>query len=304
MKTLRTYCELIRLPNTFTAVADILAGYWLASMTMRWSWQLGALLVASAALYSAGMIFNDLHDIETDRRERPGRPLPSGRIKTRNAKTLAVILSLVGVTAAALAGNRGESWAGAVSPHNTTAIVALILLVFIVAYDFGLKSTPLGPVAMGACRGLNIFMPMTAVSSGFPDPQSIAAIALFVFITSVTYFGRHEVTRSTRGRLVIGTTGIIASLLIAAVLVAWNRSGDSYTLIVWLATSFLFVRVAFRAVRNPQPRMVQYAMKTFILGIIALDATFATAAAGWIAGAIVLALLIPSLVLGKRLYST
>ncbi len=305
MKKLRAYCELVRLPNTFTAMADILAGYWLASVALCWSWQLGALLAASAALYSAGIIFNDLHDIETDRKERPGRPLPSGRVVARHARILAVMLSLVGVTAAAVAGNRGASLAGAISWDNTAGIVALLLLGSILAYDFGLKATGLGPIVMGACRGLNIFMPMAAVAPGIPDPQGLAAIVLFVYITSVTYFGRQEVIRSNRSRLVVGTVGIIVSLLIAAVLaVFWNISKDPFTSVLWLAISFLFVRVAVRAVRNPEPNMVQYAMKTFILGLIGLDATFAMAAAGWMAGAVILALLIPSLILGKRLYST
>lgn len=304
MNKLRAYCELIRLPNTFTALADILAGYWLASLAIRCSWQLGALLVASAALYSAGIIFNDLHDLEIDRNERPSRPLPSGRIAIGLARLLGIILSVIGVAAAVIAGNGGESLVGAFSTDNTAGIVAVILLGSILAYDFGLKSTPLGPIAMGACRGLNILMAMVAVAPGMPDPQGTAAIAMFVYIMSVTYFGRQEVTRSSRGRLVIGTAGVILSLLIAALLVAWNASQDPYTLVVWLATSFLFVRVAIRAVRSTEPRMVQYAMKTFILGIIALDATFAMAAAGWVAGVIILALLIPSLILGKRLYST
>ena len=38
------------------------------------------LVAASVFLYLAGMVLNDVYDVEIDRRERPDRPLPSGRI--------------------------------------------------------------------------------------------------------------------------------------------------------------------------------------------------------------------------------
>lgn len=40
----------------------------------------GLLIAASAALYLAGMVLNNVFDIELDRDEQPYRPLPSGRI--------------------------------------------------------------------------------------------------------------------------------------------------------------------------------------------------------------------------------
>ena len=43
-------------------------------------WTIGLLAAASALLYSAGMVLNDVFDVELDRQEQPYRPLPSGRI--------------------------------------------------------------------------------------------------------------------------------------------------------------------------------------------------------------------------------
>jgi hypothetical protein len=63
-------------------------------------------------------------------------------------------------------------------------------------------------------------------------------------------------------------------------------------------------RVALRTIRNPQPRFVQYAMKTFILGLIAVDAVIASASHGWPVGVILLALLLPAGLLGRWVYST
>lgn len=296
----RAWCELIRLPNVFTAMADILAGYWLASQAMVWSWRLAALLVASAALYSAGIVLNDLRDIEIDRIERPNRPLPSGRVGVREARVLAAILCAVGLGAATAAGVHDDAllWG------NRTAGVAVLLLGAVVAYDLALKSTALGPFAMGACRGLNILLPMTVVLEQPTGPHGLAPIALFVFVAAITCFGGAEAGSSSPGRLIVATAGIVASLLILFVFVAWNASEDSLTLVIWLALAFHFLRVAVRAVRRPESPVVQYAMKTFILGIIAIDAMLATSAAGWPAGALVLALLVPALVFGKWVYST
>src|SRR5947209_6055996 len=91
------YARLLRLPNVFTAVADIaLAGaVSLAIPVNRVSFLLVAL--ASACLYCSGMVWNDYFDVEQDARERPFRPLPSGRIALRTAWLLAVALMAAGV---------------------------------------------------------------------------------------------------------------------------------------------------------------------------------------------------------------
>src|SRR5713101_7173859 len=76
--SLRAYAQLLRLPNVFTALADICLG-WLAALAAGASLTLwpsfAFLMCASAALYSAGMVWNDFFDIEQDQRERPFRPL-------------------------------------------------------------------------------------------------------------------------------------------------------------------------------------------------------------------------------------
>src|SRR5690242_12270450 len=94
MKTLVPYAQLVRLPNVFTALADIVLAALVTGVFgpfedsgVRWS-RLAAffcLLIASTLLYWAGMIWNDYFDLDEDRRDRPGRPLPSGRIAVSTA---------------------------------------------------------------------------------------------------------------------------------------------------------------------------------------------------------------------------
>src|SRR5207249_291792 len=79
----------VRLPNVFTAFADIGLGIlatWqltpeaFALGELGWVWSALFLMAASGCLYCAGMVFNDVFDLEQDKRERPSRPIPSGRV--------------------------------------------------------------------------------------------------------------------------------------------------------------------------------------------------------------------------------
>lgn len=307
MNKIRAYFELVRLPNAFTAVADILAGFWLVRGALEWSWQLAALVTASATLYVAGIVFNDLRDIEIDRGERPHRPLPSGRIDRRHALRLAVVLSILGVTLATIAGFIGDGiveGATGVPVEYRPGLVAVGLLAAILAYDFVFKGTPFGPLSMGLCRGLNLLMAMSVGWMFQLDLGLLVIIALVHYTASLTYFGFEETRRSPRFRLVTGGFGIILAILLLGVFAVRNESGADITLILWFAFLVHLARVATRTTRKPSAAQVQYAMKTFILGFIVFDAIVASASAGWEAGTLVLALLAPSLLLGRWIYST
>ena len=86
---LRAYLQLMRFPAVFTALADILLGFVLTHESFSPAGDLAALVGASSGLYLAGMVFNDWFDRDLDARERPGRPIPSGRISPRAAATQA-----------------------------------------------------------------------------------------------------------------------------------------------------------------------------------------------------------------------
>ncbi len=94
-KTIRPWLQLIRLPNVVTAAADSLAGWLLATGSLGEPWRWLPLVVSSMVLYASGTMLNDVFDFEIDRLERPGRPLPSGRVPetrrgmARRAGTLA-----------------------------------------------------------------------------------------------------------------------------------------------------------------------------------------------------------------------
>ncbi len=306
MKTLRAYAELVRLPNVFTSLADVLAGYWLVSHSLHWSAALSWLLSASACFYSAGIVFNDLHDLETDRRERPARPLPSGRITMRAAWTLAIVLSVTGLAAAGAASLHADGATGW-APFRPI-ITAILLLMAVLAYDFALKDTILGPLNMGTCRSLNLLLGASAgpgvVSGEAPPALAYLAIAVLLYVTSVTLLAQGEVGGLARWRIMLGIAGIAAAILLIGAVCVAERLLDDFTWILWLAVAIHLGRVSLRMVRSPSSPVVLYAIKTYIFAIIALDALMASAAQGWEAGAIVLCLLVPALLLGRWVYST
>ena len=77
---LKDYLQLVRFPGIFTAFSNVLVGYFFSLYVNPESFSLPYLLVTSGMLFSAGMIFNDFFDINIDKKERPDRPLPSGKI--------------------------------------------------------------------------------------------------------------------------------------------------------------------------------------------------------------------------------
>jgi 4-hydroxybenzoate polyprenyltransferase len=79
------------------------------------------------------MALNDYADRAV---ERPGRPIPSGRVRPRVALGVAAGLTVAGLGLAGLSG-RGRALAVAVPLAGT-----------VWAYDLIVKSTPVGPVAL------------------------------------------------------------------------------------------------------------------------------------------------------------
>lgn len=201
------YLQLLRLPTVFTAMADIVLGFVLTHqfiygplkvfendfVNQEFGWnepgKFVGLLASSCCLYLAGMVFNDVFDVKQDAAERPGRPIPSGRVSLRAATILGATLMIAGVAAAATVG-------------QVSLQVSLLLVAAILAYDSFLKRTPLGPVAMGSCRFLNILLGGSTWLPGLlSQTLLVAALGLGLYITGVTVFARTEARISNRWQL-------------------------------------------------------------------------------------------------------
>lgn len=162
---------MFRLPNLFTVPGDAVAGFIIAALVAAAEgtaaapiafWRIAPAILASLCLYCAGLLSNDYFDLAEDRRDRPARPLPSGRVKSITAIIVACALAGLGVGAATLAaGLPGVA-------------VSASLLVCLIAYNVVLKRLPVvGPLAMGCCRGLSVLIGSAAAS-----PQAIGNLYL------------------------------------------------------------------------------------------------------------------------------
>jgi 4-hydroxybenzoate polyprenyltransferase len=296
------YLELIRLPNVVTAAADSLAGWLLVtgSLTGPGGWL--PLVGASMVLYASGTALNDRFDLEVDRTERPGRPLPSGRITPRRAALLGTLGLVLGPALALASGSAASG------------LVATALAVCILGYDAGAKRTWLGPPLMGACRGLNLLLGMSHASALGGPVCAIAALGYGLFVTAITVMSRAEVAGGGRTGLVSGLIlQCLAILLLAAVALAptrFPRADASRPLIPLegiLVLSLVALAVslaAARAIKSPSPIHIQKAVKTGILSLVWLNVGLVAAVRGPALAATVAALWVPAYLLGRWLYAT
>ena len=119
------------------------------------------LLLSSVCLYWAGMVFNDYFDIEQDKRERPFRPLASGRVALSVALRIGLLLLALGVGFAALADldSGGLRWRSL--PLAAALVIAILL------YDSWFKRTWAGPAcSWGSCRFFNILLGLSVSAEG------------------------------------------------------------------------------------------------------------------------------------------
>lgn len=301
------YARLLRLPNVFTAFADIALGLCVTAglaspaVDVNWVLRAAALLICSGCLYLAGMVWNDYFDLEEDRRDRPFRPLPSGKIALATAKRIGIALIAAGFMAALASGIDRAGW------RPDAAIIGGLLILAIVAYDARIKRTPAGPLGMAACRFLNVLLGLTLADvAAVPWTTRLhLALTIGVYIAGVTWFARTEEKRSRPETLTAAAAVMLAALVVALAVPVRVPAGTSSVLFPYLLVVFGFAVgiPVVAALRAPTPGNVQAGVKRGILGLVALDALLATAFVGE-AGLLVLLLLPPALVLGKWVYST
>jgi heme O synthase-like polyprenyltransferase len=174
----RAWLELARVSNTPTTVSNTVAGAVLAS-TVAPAGTVAVVAVAIALFYTAGMILNDLLDYEVDRRERPERPLPSGRVSRRAATAVAVALLAAGE---ALLMHEGLE----------PALAGLGLIALIVLYDTWHKGNPLSPVLMAACRAVVYVVAALAVAATLPGELWGAAAMMLVYVVGLSQVAKAE----------------------------------------------------------------------------------------------------------------
>ena len=253
---MKALVELVRAPAALTVPGDAVAG------AAASGWPFGrrtlALTGASVCIYWAGMALNDYADRYLDAIERPERPIPSGRIKPETALGVATGLTVGGLGIAAAAG-------------GTRALrVAVPLAATVWAYDFALKATPLGPVAMAAARALDVLLGAGGAKRALPAALTVGAHTL-----AVTVLSQSEVD-GAKPALPAAAMAATAGVRVAA----GRRVGP-------LAAALLGTyavttgRAQYDAVRDPGAPQIRKAVGAGIHGMIPLQAGLIARTGAW-----------------------
>lgn len=272
--TASAYAELVRVPNLFTAPPDVILGAALVAAAGDRAplTAVGGLAVASTALYAGGTTLNDAFDAPEDARERPERPIPSGRVDRRTAFGLGFGFLLVGVAAASVA------------TGGSGAVVAALLAAAIVVYDGVAKGTGVGFLVMGATRGLNVVLGTTAVSDTVPTlsyPTAVVPLVVVGYVAAVTHMAAGETEGDDpRAVALAGVAAFVALLAVGWVVSVAPPGVLAGAAAVAFAVAFLgWVGGPLRAAyADPAPDTVGPAVGACVLGLVLLDAAFAAVA--------------------------
>jgi hypothetical protein len=281
--------ELVRIPNVFTAVADVMAGYLLVMGVAARPGEMALLALASAVLYGGGCALNDYRDRLVDARLRPQRPLPSGRFSPPAALALAILLLLSGPVLAWLAA-------------PVAGVVALALAGLILYYDLAGKGRGVvGPLAMGGCRGLNLAMGFGPAMAVLPLGLTVLPLLHLLYVFVLARLGRvaGDVHAPFGPRLALLSTWALPLLLLAVWLWRGAGAGGDATIFV-IAFVALSASGLLPALLRPGSRAVGRGVGLMILAIVLLDATYVAAVHGWLLALPVAALLVPAVLLGRR----
>ncbi len=303
----RQYISLIRLPNLFSAASNILPGYCIIVTAISSSFSntnvlhLAGLMITSSLLYMAGIVLNDYFDIEIDKKERPRRPLPSGNVSKRKALTIA-ISSIIAANVISLL----ISW--------MSLVFAVILTAIIIAYDSRLKhKTITGPISMSSARFVNVILgaspafSMLLLSSESITMLLFIATILFLYILSISVLSKKEVSGEATRLNIIFTFAIVFVVITSIAIVSLIGILQTVAFVNLALFSAVMVITFIPIIRGHAslaPVDIQNTIRNMIISIIILDSVFVSGVIGLQYGLATLLLIIPPILLARKLDMT
>jgi 4-hydroxybenzoate polyprenyltransferase len=294
----KSYLMLFRVPNLFTLPSNMLLGFILVStftLTITAVSQILMLVTISTLLYCVGLVLNDLFDYEVDKKERPNRPLASGKISRKIAIIIATVFTAIALILALLV-------------SVITFSISVILLVVIFGYDKYLKNTGIGPFTIAVARVTNVILGTSANIINIDSftqniPLMFVLTITFVYVSLIGFLSRYEVhgfSENIKSYLVpVTIAGIVSSILV------FNLAGffKYESLLILAIFSFIMAKAIYN-INKKDSTGIQQTVQLMILSIIVLDSIFLTGIAGLTVGVPVLILLAPLLILARKMYMT
>lgn len=289
---MRRYLRLARVQNLPTAVADPAAGALLLASREGDldAIRLLALAGVSALLYSAGMVLNDVADVERDRALNPTRPLVVGEVPLGRSTLVGAAMLFLALFLA--------MWVG-----FGAAFVATLIGLFVVLYDFVLKKARLpGCLGMGVLRGLNVLLGMSAIfNSASPlrevvhDPLLCAPLLMAAYVTLLTLLSTFEEGKGAR----VGVPAVLVAVSgvpIAALLLVPRPAAAALPA---AAIALFFLWKASSAVRAFDASRTGLLVRDGVRAIPVIDGTIVLGHGSFFGGLAVAALILPAILLGR-----
>ncbi len=225
---MRDLFELGRISNLPTCLSNCTVGYLLGGGDLATAWsQWLASCFAVICFYEAGMVFNDFFDREIDSRERPERPIPSGRVSPAQAQYLGLVLTGVG-------------WITVLTFFPQGWFFAALLVIFILIYDRWHGISDASALLMGSCRGL-IYLLGACAAGWNPSftPWLKFPFEMMMYVSALTWLAQSEVGPSpffTRK-----FAPFLSGLILFVDFASWTQGGllAKFSLSVALAWTFL-----------------------------------------------------------------
>ncbi|MFY0653576.1 MAG: UbiA-like protein EboC [Cyclobacteriaceae bacterium] len=287
------YLVLTRPANVVTAISDIIAGIaisgtFLGGIEVDIPTKIILLVLSTIGLYAGGIVFNDVFDADLDAKERPERPIPSGQVSKNSAAIFGLSLLIFGIVCAFLV-------------SNTSGIAAVAISFFAVLYDkYGKHNQVLGPINMGICRGLNLFLGMSIV-----QPDQLASLWMIcllpiVFVSAITLTSQGEVFGNNRLSIIFA---MLLDIVVAGAILFMANIGKIELLsalpflILWIGMNLI---AKTKAIVDNVPGKIMKAVKIGVLSLIPLNACYVAGFSTWMLGLAVLLLLPISILLAKK----
>ncbi|WP_439580940.1 UbiA-like protein EboC [Dyadobacter bucti] len=284
MSSLKPYLQLTRPANLVTAVADILAGMAIAQFTFS-SFSPVYLVLSTLGLYGGGVVMNDVFDAKLDSIERPERPIPSGKVPLKSAVLLGISLLFFGIFMAAMY-------------SVTSGMIAIVVAMLTILYNRIAKHHVFfGPLTMGLCRGGNLILGMSVLPESIQKWGFIALLPI-AYIGAITLISQDEVHGGKKRTLYIAAA-LYLMVLTAQLTVAQQQGNILFALPFVLLHASLIGRPLWNAIQNPVGPMIGKAVKSGVISLIVMNASWCVAFGLWPLALAVLALLPLSILLAK-----
>jgi len=283
---IKHYFQLVRFPGIFTTFTNILVGYFFVNSTnIEWL-SLAPLLCISGFLFLAGMSLNDYFDYKIDKLDRPTRPLPSDKIKRKNALLLGIAFLIIANLFSAYSGVQ-------------TLTISLIMTFLIIIYDTKTKSIPLlGIVNLSSIRFLNIILGTTILSLSY-EVISVA-IPIAVFVGGISVLAKNEIGNNSRKAEITNILCILFTIFYVIVL-TYKDGFEHFVLLGLFGVFTLLPNYIFSSRKNLN---IQKRVTYQLYAIIILDSSLIMAFSEMLFAILALSFLLPAYVIGKKLYVT